>query len=178
MIPPPIINTSTAAVFKERGTHEITTYIRTRAYHAQGQIQTGLLVSIDVQTWASNLTIEFETGRVEDVHQVTSYAPDRTRWLKPANRPAFDGINSAGDFMDPSREDYSVQFGPDGVSELELGDAGIRLDLHQEVQLRALMAGPDRWRTGQLVIENTVGRVRILAVELGSAPVEGRTARN
>jgi hypothetical protein len=166
-------------VFKEQRTHAIPLTVRTRSYgRPDGKLQTGLGIELDVQTWASELVVEFKTGRVEDTHSVTSYAPDRTHWLKPANRADFDGVNAAGDFMDPDREDYSVQFGPDGTSELEFTDDGLCLDLHQEVRLRALLAGPARWSTGQLVLSNSAGRIRIVGIHLSSDPAEARTGKN
>lgn len=179
MTPPPYANTSTAAVFKEHRSNPIPLTVVTRAYsHPENKLLTGIDVVLDVQTWAASLAITMSTARVKDQFDIASYTPDRTHWLKPANRAAFEEDNDAEDYLDPDREDYSAQFGPDGTTSLLVPDAGMEMDLHQEIRWRNQLSMPARWTCGKLTISNSTGRARLMSIQVASDAVEPRTGKN
>lgn len=174
MTPPTIINTSTAAVVKERNTRSIELYVKTRAYASPDErLNLGATPFLDVETWGAALTANFITEGVQETFEAITYTPDRTAWLRGTNA-AFVETNASGKFMDPYREDYSAQFGPDGTTSLYVGDDGIRIDLHQHVRLQNPVASAVQWRSGQIEITNSTGRARILSAGVATDPAGAR----
>jgi hypothetical protein len=102
---------------------------------------------------------------------VTNETRDRTEWVRPFDRQAWDESNVNDDHGDPYRKDYSVDMGSGGTPIL-LG-SGVNLQQHQEGPLVKKLNAQGRYC--QLVIEATTGRV-----EVKSVGIEGRagTRRN
>lgn len=163
---PTITHTVTGLDVEYLTERPIETELITRAY-TDGELQNGAKVRVDVQTWAANTKVEFLTERVGEEFEVTTYTPDRTAWIYPANRAAYELDNSNDDGMDAGREDYSIQFGPATTTELNLSD-GLRLDLHQQRRLVQSVTDPVNWVAGRIRVSNTAGRCRIVRAGLAA----------
>lgn len=138
-----------------------------------GGLLNGARARVDLQTWAANVTLTFLADGVGEEFDLATYTPDRTKYFYPANQADYVLTNASDDANDKGREDYSVQFGPDGTTSLDLG-SGVRLDLHQQRRLTYSTSEPVEWRFGRLKITNTAGRVRILGASLDGTPAGER----
>lgn len=146
-----------------RGTREIETTLATRGYDGR-TLSYFRWLTVFLQTWRPNYTLTLLT---EGVNEVTTLAEnvtkDRTRYYTPFNKPRFDPTNVNDDSAAPKREDYSVQLGEPGPTEVFVG-SGLKIDQHQEAaenhQLNT--AG----RAARVRIVNRQGRVRVMGVLL------------
>jgi hypothetical protein len=129
-------------------------------------------VSVILNTWKPTYSIAAQVEGVnEETAMATNETRDRTEWVRPFDRQAWDESNVNDDHGDPYRKDYSVDMGSGGTPIL-LG-SGVNLQQHQEGPLVKKLNAQGRYC--QLVIEATTGRV-----EVKSVGIEGRagTRRN
>ena len=149
----------------------IETRLVTRGYRAPdplGSKRSRVLV-MHVAGWAPTYSAWV---RAEGVNEDTVLVEDQTRsrlvYDKPAHTPDWDPSNVNDDFATAHRQDYALILSTAGF---KLG-AGLQTGLHQQTAHRR--RSNVRARAHQLVVTNSVGRLKLLACGIATRSVEDR----
>lgn len=152
-------------------TQQIETTLVTRGYQAsEGDLSDFRWLSLDVQTWNPDYSVSVLTDGVEEETVVDSaITKDRTLWYKPFDKAAFGVNNTSGDFMDPWRYDYSVEFGNDATQDctalrVDTTTDGIAIGRVQEAR-ESRRINPTG-RSCRVKVECAQGRIRITGCKL------------
>jgi hypothetical protein len=134
---------------------EIETELITRGYHCQLPVdKIFLTAALELLTWHGAGEIDVIRDGVNEEARMLSFAKDRTKYNLFAKR-SYDPANLSDNFLDPYRQDYSVQLLPTGIS---LG-SGTVFGLHQASSERMRVRQDSRYV--QLRLRGTRGRVNV-----------------
>ncbi|MBK8001734.1 MAG: hypothetical protein IPK15_24280 [Verrucomicrobia bacterium] len=169
---PSVVTTGTPTwwTVAEVATQGITSRLVTRGYGSDvNALADANWLLVDLQTWAPSYSITVRSPGVNEEQRIASaVTKDRTAYYEPSDAAAFELDNDNGDFLAPYRQDYSVLLGDGTGAAADFAvhtlAGGVPVDLHQEHRTteRVNMQG----RHAQVVIENTTGRIRVMAVAM------------
>jgi hypothetical protein len=139
---------------------DIETELLTRGYLCGVAIDKQFLsAATELATWNGAGLIKVIRDGVNEQSTVVSYAKDRTKYNLFAKRN-YDTSNANNDFLDPFRQDYSIQLSGGGIF---LGD-GVVLGLHQYSSERIRIRQDSRYV--QFRFLGTRGRNKVRGITL------------
>lgn len=151
---------------------------RTRGYGSKAGLRRGkherMACGIKTLDPEYSVTAVFP-GQAERQSLITNRTTDRTKWIRPHGRPAWEEDNSNDDYLDPYREDYSLSVPAGGI----LIGSGIDPDVHQEsVVERRIHAKAE---SVQFEFTNNSGRLEVARAGIPASkvpPSESTTTKN
>lgn len=117
---------------------------------------------LSLRTWDPQYAVGYRTDGVNEAQTLAAaVTADRTHYLRPHDRAAYDATNADDDHATPYREDYAVDVDATGVN---FGAAGVDLDRHQETERAWRLRVQGRYV--QVELTGTQGRTELAGVGL------------
>lgn len=146
----------------------IPTVFRTRGYGGTKSLrrQKHERISASVRTWWPTYSISaVYPGQDERQVLLTDETTDRTKWVRPHGRADFVADNSADEYNEPHREDYSLMVPTPGVNP----GTTLEPDIHQEWTLEKRVHV--RSESVQFEFANIQGRLEVAQCGLSDSKV-------